>query len=114
MTLVEHFGGLRLHVGDSARAKKTLSEKLGDELSEKIVEVVSREKIIHFDTPILSSYKSMLKRKKIAQEYFDENKLVREIARNFGMSERGVYKAIQTFKDNGEIFHRRQRQDFTR
>jgi len=97
--LVQHFGGTRLYVSHDGAISR-LSPVMGNDIAEKIRMVMRENLFLHFDVPVLKDFKVLQRKKKIASAYADGVK-VKDIARNLGMTERGVYYALKSLRDDG-------------
>lgn len=97
MKLVQEFGGDRLYVNT---AGKKLSAVLGSEITSKVIFVMNENIIFHFDVPLMRNYQVLQKNLKIEAAY-NAGELVKDIAKKFSMTERGVYKALRKLRDDG-------------
>jgi Mor family transcriptional regulator len=98
--LVQEFGGQRLYLSDGERAVRKLAPVLGDETSEKIAKVMTENIMTRFDVPSMHDYRVLQKSIQIEADY-NAGEFVRDIAKKFSMTERGVYKALRKLRDDG-------------
>lgn len=100
MLLVAHFGGTTLCGGKESKRK--LVKVLGPDVAEKILATMKENVILQFDVPVLLHFSQKRRTEAIGIAYTDLVP-ISDIARMFGMTQRGVYMAIRRLRDEGKL-----------
>ena len=99
LRLVAACGGTRLHLGRPPRDGGRLAAAVGDEAARAIYHRFAAASIIHIDVPVMSSLLARHRVHRILALRAD-GATVAEVARQLGMTERGVYAACARAKQN--------------
>lgn len=99
LRLVAACGGTRLHLGRTPRDGGLLASAVGIEAATAIQERFAADSILHIDVPRMSITLSCRRVQRILELRKDGLK-VADVARQLGMTERGVYAACRRVKED--------------
>lgn len=100
LRLVTACGGVRLSITNEPRDDSRLVQAVGKDAALKIHARLATEHIKYFDVPIMSKRLERERHRRILAMRGDGIKVC-DIALHMGMTERGIYKALERARDTG-------------